>query len=102
MLQVLLSISSLILGTADPIGNEPGYEKHVGTQTSKAYNYNLRRMTTKVAILQALKDPEHPCTWQKTVLYRLILTLRYLFVVKEIIQTHFRLKAREILKQLDM
>ena len=60
LLQVLISIQSLILGTADPYFNEPGYE---GTQNTKrgktasaAYNKNIRKQTLQVAILPFLKN----------------------------------------------
>ena len=55
LLQVLVSIQSLILGTAEPYFNEPGYESQQGTpggtNASNDYNQNIRRETLRVALL---------------------------------------------------
>jgi ubiquitin-protein ligase len=59
MLQVLISIQSLIL-VPDPYFNEPGWEASRGTlrgeAASKQYNGNIRRCTIDVAIKSHLTD----------------------------------------------
>ena len=59
----------------------PGFEREVGTQRSTDYNANVRRMNVHIAMLEYLKNPPEG--------------------FKEIVATHFRLKARAIKKQLD-
>ncbi|CAD6959755.1 unnamed protein product [Tilletia controversa] len=78
LLQVLLSIQSLIMGEEEPSANEPGWEKARGTKPSEMYTKNLRRMTVATAMLANLKEPPHP--W------------------KEVVEGHFRAKSKEILE----
>ncbi|KAE8257269.1 hypothetical protein A4X13_0g2464 [Tilletia indica] len=78
LLQVLLSIQSLIMGEEEPAVNEPGWEKQRGSKSSEAYTKNIRRMTVATAMLANLKEPPHP--W------------------KELIEGHFRAKGKEILQ----
>ena len=58
LLQVLVSIQSLILGVDEPLFNEPGYEKSKGTasmsHTSAEYNKSLRESTIRYALLPYL------------------------------------------------
>jgi baculoviral IAP repeat-containing protein 6 len=61
LLQVLVSIQSLILGVNEPYFNEPGYENTMGTEEgvrqSKSYNSKIRQATLRWAILEHLKNP---------------------------------------------
>ncbi|XP_068082089.1 baculoviral IAP repeat-containing protein 6 [Anabrus simplex] len=83
-LQVLVSIQSLIL-VPEPYFNEPGYERSRGSTTanlnSLEYNANIYRSTAKWAMLEQIRNP-CPC-------------------FHKVINTHFWLKQREILKQLE-
>lgn len=83
-LQVLVSIQSLIL-VAEPYFNEPGYERSRGTPSgtanSREYDANIRQATVKWAMLEQLKNP---CP-----------------SLKDIIQRHFWIKRKEILKQCE-
>lgn len=60
LLQVLVSLQSLILGTAEPYFNEPGYDGTQGTPhgqaASERYNKNIRTYTLRVAILPFLQN----------------------------------------------
>jgi hypothetical protein len=60
MLQVLISIQSLIL-VAEPFFNEPGYEKSIGTpqgiDSSRNYNETVRLNTMRLAILNMIVTP---------------------------------------------
>lgn len=58
-----------------------GFEKEVGSATSKCYNANVRRMVAHISMLEYLKNPPEG--------------------FEEIVKTHFRLKARYLRKQLD-
>ncbi|CAE6447861.1 unnamed protein product [Rhizoctonia solani] len=80
LLQVLISIQSMIL-CDEPYLNEPGWSSGGGTPASKAYSANVRRMVVHTAMLGNLKAPPEPFA--------------------DVITTHFRLKARSLLKQLD-
>ncbi|CAL1700032.1 unnamed protein product [Somion occarium] len=80
LLQVLISIQSMIL-CEEPYLNEPGWATAAGTPQSKAYSANVRRMVVKTAMLGNLRNPPEPFA--------------------DVIRTHFRLKARSIMKQLD-
>lgn len=80
LLQVLISIQSMIL-CDEPYLNEPGWSSGGGTPASKAYSANVRRMVVNTAMLGNLKSPPEPFA--------------------DVIRTHFRLKARTLLKQLD-
>ncbi|KIP10382.1 hypothetical protein PHLGIDRAFT_85130 [Phlebiopsis gigantea 11061_1 CR5-6] len=80
LLQVLISIQSMIL-CDEPYLNEPAWAKSAGTPQSKQYSANVRRMVVRTAMLGNLKNPPEPFA--------------------DVIRTHFRLKARSILKQLD-
>ncbi|KAJ1311203.1 hypothetical protein OPQ81_009704 [Rhizoctonia solani] len=80
LLQVLISIQSMIL-CDEPYLNEPGWSSGGGTPASKAYSANVRRMVVHTAMLGNLKAPPEPFA--------------------DVINTHFRLKARSLFKQLD-
>jgi ubiquitin-protein ligase len=60
LLQVLLSIQGLILGTDEPFYNEPGYENYKGRpkyqRESNSYNKEIRRQTLRWAILHPLSQ----------------------------------------------
>ena len=80
LLQVLVSIQSLVL-SEEPILNEPGWERHAGSASSKAYTKNVRRMNVKIAMLDLLNNP--PAPW------------------KEVIDGHFYHKRKYLAKLLD-
>ncbi|KAI0638576.1 ubiquitin conjugating enzyme family protein [Trametes polyzona] len=80
LLQVLISIQSMIL-CEEPYVNEPGWANSGGTAKSIAYSANIRRMVVRTAMLGNLKNPPEP--WA------------------DVIRTHFRLKAKSIMAQLD-
>ncbi|KAH9833805.1 ubiquitin conjugating enzyme family protein [Rhodofomes roseus] len=80
LLQVLISIQSMIL-CEEPYLNEPGWAQSGGTPQSRAYSANVRRMVVKTAMLGNLKNPPEP--------------------FEDVIRTHFRLKAKSIMAQLD-
>ncbi|KAF8897511.1 hypothetical protein BD779DRAFT_1491261 [Infundibulicybe gibba] len=80
LLQVLISIQSMIL-CEEPYLNEPGWASSGGSPQSHAYSANVRRMVVKTAMLGNLKNPPEP--------------------FGDIIQTHFRLKSKSIIDQLD-
>jgi len=80
LLQVLISIQSMIL-CEEPYLNEPGWATSGGTPQSKAYSANVRRMVVKTAMLGNVKNPPEP--------------------FGDVIRTHYRLKAKSIIKQLD-
>ncbi|CDO68460.1 hypothetical protein BN946_scf184760.g16 [Trametes cinnabarina] len=77
---VLISIQSMIL-CDEPYVNEPGWANSGGTPKSVAYSKNIRRMVVRTAMLGNLKAPSEP--WA------------------DVIRTHFRLKAKSIMAQLD-
>ncbi|BGP11044.1 hypothetical protein JCM10049v2_006943 [Rhodotorula toruloides] len=56
ILQVLLSISSMILGTNYPFYNEPGMGAMKADERNKNYNKNCSLATTRWAILDWVKD----------------------------------------------
>ncbi|KAG9045669.1 hypothetical protein FS837_005881 [Tulasnella sp. UAMH 9824] len=80
LLQVLISIQSMIL-CDEPYLNEPGWANGAGSSSSISYSANVRRMVVHTAMLGNLKNPPEP--------------------FKDIILTHFRLKAKSITAQLD-
>ncbi|KIO34017.1 hypothetical protein M407DRAFT_17275 [Tulasnella calospora MUT 4182] len=80
LLQVLISIQSMIL-CEEPYLNEPGWANGAGSSSSISYSANVRRMVVHTAMLGNLKNPPEP--------------------FKDIILTHFRLKAKTITAQLD-
>ncbi|KAI0711061.1 ubiquitin conjugating enzyme family protein [Cerioporus squamosus] len=80
LLQVLISIQSMIL-CEEPYLNEPGWANSGGTPKSIAYSANVRRMVVRTAMLGNLKAPPEP--WA------------------DVIRTHFRLKAKSVMAQLD-
>ncbi|EJD53508.1 hypothetical protein AURDEDRAFT_110344 [Auricularia subglabra TFB-10046 SS5] len=80
LLQVLISIQSMIL-CEEPYLNEPGWASQSGTPASAAYSANVRRMVVNTAMLGQLKNPPD--------------------VFADVIRTHFRLKAKSIVGQLD-
>jgi len=65
----------------EPYLNEPGWATSGGTPQSAAYSANVRRMVVSIAMLGMLKNPPEP--------------------FEDVIRTHFRLKARTIIAQLD-
>ena len=69
----------------EPYFNEPGYERSAGTPQgdalSSSYNSNIRKATLEWAILDQIRNPSP--------------------VFKDVIQTHFTLKRREIEAQVD-
>lgn len=81
LLQVLLSIQSLVMGVEEPALNEPGWSSQAGSSFSKAYSKNCRRQTVTFAMYQHLKYPDP--LW------------------KDIISGHFRLKKAAIFELLD-
>lgn len=81
LLQVLISIQSLVMGVEEPALNEPGWSSFAGNPSSIAYTKNCRRQTIAVAMLGHLKDPSP--------------------IWKGIIEGHFRLKTAYLCKQLD-
>jgi hypothetical protein len=81
LLQVLISIQSLVMGVEEPALNEPGWSSLGGKPESIAYTKNCRRQTVAVAMLNQLKEPDS--------------------IWKDIIEGHFRLKARSLFVQLD-
>ncbi|WWC92891.1 uncharacterized protein L201_007853 [Kwoniella dendrophila CBS 6074] len=80
LLQVLISISSLIL-CEEPYTNEPGWANDAGTPSSKAYSANVRRMVLVDAMANNINSPPYP--------------------FENEIKTHFRLKARSIKQQIE-
>lgn len=81
LLQVLLSIQSLVMGVEEPALNEPGWSSMAGQPFSTAYSKNCRRQTVAVAMLDHLKSPE--ALW------------------KDVIEGHFRLKGQALFTLLD-
>ena len=63
LLQVLVSLQSLVLGAPKPYFNEPCYEEEEGTEygesNSKLYNKDIRRKTIRVAMLPFLHNQLH-------------------------------------------
>ena len=61
LLQVLISIQSLIL-VDEPFFNEPGFERHQGTETgarsSAIYNQRIREATIRYAMIPHLMKPD--------------------------------------------
>ncbi|KAF8627164.1 hypothetical protein AX15_004484 [Amanita polypyramis BW_CC] len=80
LLQVLVSIQSMIL-CEEPYLNEPAWANSSGSPQSRAYSANVRRMVVKTAMLGNLKNPPEP--------------------FGDVIRTHFRLKAKSIVAQMD-
>ncbi|KAH9939239.1 ubiquitin conjugating enzyme family protein [Epithele typhae] len=80
LLQVLISIQSMIL-CDEPYLNEPGWANSGGTPKSIAYSANVKRMVVRTAMLGNLRNPPEP--------------------FGDVIRTHFRLKARSMIAQLD-
>jgi len=60
LLQVLVSLQSLVLGAPKPYFNEPDFEKSEGTASgevrSKQYNHDIRRKTMRVAMIPFLHN----------------------------------------------
>ena len=117
LLQVLVSIQSLILGVAEPYYNEPGYERSQGTKQGKLasdqYNKTIRRQTLQVAILPFLKNQLRDGTNHKSPATAASkrkdppsgdatgsATPGYFDEFSDVIQQHFRLKQQVIQKQL--
>lgn len=57
LLQVLLSLQAMVF-CSEPYYNEPGWSNHKNDASSHAYNQNLFRATTDVAMLSWLEDME--------------------------------------------
>eukprot|EP00479_Gromia_sphaerica_P007545 TRINITY_DN2548_c0_g1_i1.p1 TRINITY_DN2548_c0_g1~~TRINITY_DN2548_c0_g1_i1.p1 ORF type:complete len:207 (-),score=39.48 TRINITY_DN2548_c0_g1_i1:248-868(-) len=83
-LQVCVSIQSLIF-IPEPYFNEPGYESEIGTPQGKSnseeYNVEIRRGNMEYAILEMLRNPPKG--------------------FEEIIQNHFFLRKKEVMKLVD-
>ncbi|KAJ4462685.1 putative Ubiquitin-conjugating BIR-domain enzyme [Paratrimastix pyriformis] len=88
LLQVLISIQSMILGAERPFFLEPGYEAQLGTdagtRASNSYNRNIRTQTVRVAMLAELRKAR---------------MARSDF--SSVILAHFKAKAPDVLHQLD-
>lgn len=84
MLQVLVSIQSLILIT-EPYFNEPGYQVEINTPRGKVnsdrYNHVIYPETVKLAINDMIKNPP--------------------VGMEEVIKLHFKLKKNEIINTTD-
>lgn len=84
LLQVLVSIQSLIM-VAEPYFNEPGYDSLMGTpdgkSASEGYNHNVKLQTVKLAMIEMLQKPPED--------------------FQEVIRTHFRIKRRRIIQDID-
>ncbi|CAO1626480.1 unnamed protein product [Parajaminaea phylloscopi] len=80
LLQVLLSISSMVMGEKEPAINEPGWASYGGRPESLAYTKNVRRQTVRHAMLNQLKEPQLP--WA------------------DVIKGHFKHKRASLEKQL--
>jgi ubiquitin-protein ligase len=82
LLQLFVSIQSLIF-VEEPYYNEPGYEANMksesGKRYSSGYNKNIRKQTSKWAILDQLQNPPKG--------------------FEEVIKNHFILKKAEVLEQ---
>ncbi|GAB4814004.1 hypothetical protein N2152v2_001050 [Parachlorella kessleri] len=81
--EVLISIQSMILGTAHPYFNEPGFSSSEGTKqgdlASAGYNQKQRYNTLTYCILPALQTPPEPFA--------------------EVVRVHYRLKAEVVREQ---
>jgi len=55
----LLSVASL-LGSDNPITNEPGFESGVDHARNEAYNAKVVHETLRVSVLDSLSNPTHP------------------------------------------
>jgi ubiquitin-protein ligase len=112
LLQVLVSVQSLILGTSDPYFNEPGYESSAGTPQGKAasekYNKNIRKYTMEAAILPFLKNQLSDHTViamtangkRKDPKGADATSRKYYAEFADVVKEHFRLKHKVIQKQL--
>lgn len=124
LLQVLVSLQSLVLGAPKPYFNEPCYEAHEGTERgeskSKLYNKDIRRKTMRVAMLPFLRNQLHvdceegddTAAAAKHVAYtggggkkrkmpETKKQQRYWFPeFREVIEKHFKLKKQSIREQL--
>ena len=82
ILQVLLSVQSLIL-VDEPYFNEPGFESRPNAkEQSAAYNQALNLHTMRIAILQMLQEDFHP-------------------EMRAVIRNHFLYKRKQIIQQCD-
>jgi len=106
LLQVLVSIQSLILGEPEPYFNEPGREirrtEPMQREHSAKYNRTIREYTCAAAILPFLTDATasgHSSEgWQK----KQSLPLHHPYPeFKEAIDLHFRLKRGVLIQQLE-
>ena len=83
LLQVFVSIQALIF-VEHPYFNEPSYERWIGTPmgwvNSRVYNQNIKPETVRYAMIEMLRKPPPG--------------------FEDVIQTHFILKKKEILKQI--
>src|SRR4051812_1839597 len=81
LLQVLVSIQSLILGVSEPWYNEPGTEHdRASEKESQQYNADIRGQTARYAIIDAMRKPSH--------------------VFRDIIIKHYYYKRSVIMSQL--
>ncbi|BGP35026.1 hypothetical protein JCM10296v2_006856 [Rhodotorula toruloides] len=84
ILQVLLSISSMILGTNYPFYNEPGMGATKDDERNKNYNKNCSLATTRWAILDWIKDGKFKES-----------------IWSDIIVSHFRLQRSKIVSTIE-
>lgn len=99
LLQVLVSLQALILGSDKPYFNEPGYESGQGTKRGEAaatrYNERLRRETLRVALLPYLELYAGEETHRKRAA-----TVNCFDEFETVLRKHFQLKKQDIQKQI--
>ena len=116
LLQVLVSLQSLVLGSPAPYFNEPGYQHSEGTKygdaQSKQYNQDIRRKTLRVAMLPFLYNLQRlqakGCKKRKQAsacASKLPPSMHngkkeYFPEFRKVLQQHFLLKNESIRKQL--
>lgn len=124
LLQVLVSIQSLILGVSGPYFNEPGYANSQNTPSGEAasnkYNKNIRQYTMQVAILPFLQnllleyDNNHVVAAPASTTKKKVSPIKrkssptttgmtnnlHFDEFKDVVKQHFKLKQQVIQKQL--
>ncbi len=108
LLQVLVSLQSLVLGSPAPYFNEPGYQNLEGTkygdEKSKQYNQDIRRKTLRVAMLPFLYNlQQRPKSCKKRKQTNACVSNHGKECFPEffkVLQQHFLLKKESIRKQL--
>jgi hypothetical protein len=63
ILQVLISLQAMILGTNMPYFNEPGYGQATDNQQNRNYNANVSLATVKHAMLSWIDDSKKDGIW---------------------------------------